>query len=75
MRLECDDLDRSVYVNRIRASKWIQLHEAAGFKVVSWSVESNDGVRTAFDAGRLPYLEKYSETDRFSQILDIVLRK
>lgn len=62
--------NRSIYVNRLRVSDWIKVHEEAGFAVTVHETFISEAVRRAYQNQRLPYLNRYSETDAVtSQVL------
>jgi len=66
---------RSVYVNRLRVSEWIRLHLAAGFSI-SWTRGyENSLIRNIFNSGGVQYLSKFSDEDRFTCRLDLMVEK
>jgi ubiquinone/menaquinone biosynthesis C-methylase UbiE len=63
-------LNRSGFVNRLRQSEWIALHEKTGFTITKSKLTFSKHIRKLYDAGKLSYLDKFSEEDRFcSQIV------
>ncbi len=68
--------NRSNYVNRLRASEWIELHESFGFKIVSKHMETNDYIHDSYkNKSELKYLLKYSENDAISSEIHLVAKK
>jgi len=68
--------NRSNYVNRLRASQWIDIHESVGFKIISQNTEINEYIRDNYKTSpKLKYLLKYSEYDAISTELHLVAKK
>ena len=55
--------NRSIYVNRLRLSHWIELHNKAGFLVSVHETFTSKAAGEAYEKNSLPYLRRYSETD------------
>lgn len=59
--------NRSNFVNRLRASEWVRLHETVGFNIIAQSTEPDAFIRQHYlNDKRLKYLRKYSEHDAIS---------
>lgn len=59
--------NRSNFVNRLRASEWVRLHETVGFTIVAQSTEPDEFIRQHYrNEKRLEYLRAYSEHDAVS---------
>lgn len=68
--------NRSNYVNRLRASEWIALHQSAGFKILINDTESNKHIMENYKSeAKLKYLLRYSEYDAISAQIFIVAIK
>ncbi len=68
--------NRSNYVNRLRASDWIEIHESAGFKIINNDTETSDYIRDNYKTkSKLKYLLKYSEHDAISTKIYLVGKK
>jgi ubiquinone/menaquinone biosynthesis C-methylase UbiE len=58
-------LNRSGFVNRLRQSEWITLHEKAGFRITDTQLFQSEHIRKLYSAGKLGYLDRFSEDDRY----------
>ncbi|MFN2391407.1 MAG: class I SAM-dependent methyltransferase [Pyrinomonadaceae bacterium] len=68
--------NRSNYINRLRASEWIKIHESAGFKIINNYTEISDYIRDNYKTkSKLKYLLKYSEYDIISTGMHLVAKK
>ncbi len=68
--------NRSNYVNRLRVSDWIALHEEVGFKIIEAETETNDYIRDNYGIrNELKYLLRYSNRDAVSSELCLVARR
>ena len=66
---------RSLYVNRMRASDWIQLHIEAGFDI-RWTNSFESSVaRRHFLNGKLKYLRAFRSSDRFIHRIELIAVK
>jgi hypothetical protein len=68
-------LNRSVYVNRLRQSEWIELHKNAGFEIVCAEPITNNHIKNLFENGGVQYLSKFKPEDRFISGLLLVAKK
>ncbi len=68
-------MNRSIYVNRLRQSDWIRMHQNAGFEIVETVPAINDHIKNLYENGRLQYLSKYKPEDRYVSGLLLILRK
>lgn len=68
--------NRSNYVNRLRASDWIEMHESAGFKIINQHTVINEYIRDNYKTKKnLKYLLKYSEYDAVSGAIHLIAQK
>lgn len=67
--------NRGAYVNRVRYSQWIELHEQAGFEILRTDKKESEHIRKLYNEGKLQYLSEVPEGDRFATEIDIVVRK
>lgn len=67
--------NRSSYVNRLRKSDWIKLHEGAGFKIKSVDTIDSEHIRSLYKEGKLAYLDKYFDEDKFCTTINIACIK
>lgn len=67
--------NRSNYVNRLRQSEWVRLHQQAGFTTVEKELHLSDLMQSLHQAGKLPYLNRYPEEDRYCSRIEIHGRK
>jgi ubiquinone/menaquinone biosynthesis C-methylase UbiE len=68
--------NRSNFVNRLRASEWVDLHESAGFDIVSKDCETSSYIQENYRSDpQLSYLTRFSEADAISTWLYLAARK
>jgi SAM-dependent methyltransferase len=67
--------NRSTYVNRLRKTDWLKLHESAGFKIKSVDTEDSERIRSLYKEGKLAYLDRFSEEDKFCKTINIFCAK
>lgn len=67
--------NRSIYVNRLRISEWIKLHEGAGFEVEILKTWESPAVKKKYREKAIGYLEKYSEEDAITSQIFIKVTK
>ncbi|MGG7666668.1 class I SAM-dependent methyltransferase [Dyadobacter sp. BHUBP1] len=67
--------NRSIYVNRLRMSEWVRLHEQAGFKVEILKTWESPAVQKKYRKKAIAYLQKYSETDAITSQIFIKATK
>ncbi|MES2555990.1 MAG: class I SAM-dependent methyltransferase [Bacteroidota bacterium] len=67
--------NRSNFVNRLRQSEWVQLHQHAGFTTIEKELDLSDFIQTLHQSGKLPYLDRYPEEDRYCKRIEIHCRK
>lgn len=67
--------NRSVYVNRLRSSEWVSLHQEAGFKIEKTENIIDNHTKQLFESGKLKYLNKLKPEDRFVSNIILVARK
>jgi len=67
--------DRSIYVNRLRQSEWIKLHEDAGFEILQVDQKNNEYIKNLFEKGAVQYLKKIKPEDRFVSAILLIVRK
>jgi SAM-dependent methyltransferase len=58
-------LNRSGFVNRLRQSEWVALHEKAGFMITDKELKFSEHIRNLYPSGKLSYLDRFSEDDRY----------
>jgi SAM-dependent methyltransferase len=68
-------INRSIYVNRLRQSEWIELHKNAGFEIVYAEPIINNHIKNIFENGGVQYLSKFNPADRFASALLLIVRK
>lgn len=68
--------NRSNYVNRLRSSDWIKLHEDKGFNIISSKTKASEFVQSRLKRDpALHYLRNYSESDAISTDIELVAEK
>jgi SAM-dependent methyltransferase len=67
--------NRSIYVNRLRISEWIKLHEEAGFNVDVLQTWKSPAVQEKYRLKQIDYLQKYSEDDAITSQIFIKVTK
>lgn len=67
--------NRSIYVNRLRQSEWVSMHEKQGFTILHKEITMNEHVKDLFTCGNLKYLSKYKPEDRFASSILLVAEK
>jgi SAM-dependent methyltransferase len=67
--------NRSIYVNRLRQSEWIKLHEDAGFEILLVKTGYNDHIKKLFEKGEHQYLNRIKPEDRFISSILLVAKK
>jgi len=68
--------NRSNFVNRLRASEWIKLHESLGFEIVnSDTLTSDHVVKNLPLEGKLDYLKGFSESDAVTTEIHLTAKK
>lgn len=67
--------NRSIYVNRLRQSEWVSLHERQGFTILQKEITINEHVKDLYKGGSLKYLSKYKPEDRFISSILLVAKK
>jgi ubiquinone/menaquinone biosynthesis C-methylase UbiE len=67
--------NRSTYVNRLRYSQWINLHEASQFNVLHTEKEVSRAIGGEMAQGRLAYLNRYSNEDATTAQMLLVAQK
>ena len=68
-------MDRSIYVNRLRQSEWIDMHKNAGFEIVETKPVINDRIKNLYENGGVQYLSRYKPEDRYVSALLLILKK
>lgn len=68
--------NRSNYVNRLRASEWVELHKWAGFEIVEAHTKPNEYIKENLRKDNsLKYLLKLPESDAVSGVIHLAARK
>ncbi len=68
--------NRSIYVNRLRASDWLKLHQSVGHKNTEMTVFSRSNiVAKLFKEGKIDYLKKYSDDDASIAQIRVIAQK
>ncbi len=67
--------NRSIYVNRLRQSEWIDMHKNAGFEIVETKPVINDRIKNLYENGGVQYLSRYKPEDRYVSALLLILKK
>jgi SAM-dependent methyltransferase len=68
--------NRSNFVNRLRASEWVELHESQGFTVISKETDTSDFIlRNYATDPKLSYLTRFSAYDASSTAIRLVAVK
>lgn len=67
--------NRSSFVNRLRQSEWVKLHEDAGFTTIKKVVGESDHIRKLYESGKVQYLNEYAPEDRFASKIALYCKK
>ncbi len=67
--------NRSSFVNRLRQSDWVTLHQKAGFTGIEKKLTVSEFIRSLHQSGKLNYLDGFSEEDRYCSQIEIHCRK
>ena len=67
--------NRSSFVNRLRQSEWMKLHEDAGFTIIQKEVGESEHIKKLYDSGKVQYLNKYGVADRFASKIALYCKK
>ena len=68
--------NRSNYVNRLRATDWIELHKSIGFKIISSKFVENKYIKDNYLTDEsLKYLRKFSDVDAIAGQIQIIVKK
>jgi len=67
--------NRSSFVNRLRQSEWVKLHQNAGFTIIQKVVTESEHIKNVYESGKLEYLNSYSREDRFTSKIALYCKK
>ncbi len=67
--------NRSNFVNRLRQSQWVKLHQDAGFTAIETELYLSETIQVLHQSGKLPYLDRYPEEDRYCKHIELHCRK
>lgn len=68
--------NRSIYVNRLRASEWLKLHQSVGHKNIDLTIFSRSNiVAKLFEEGKIDYLKRFSKDDASIAQIRLIAQK
>jgi len=67
--------NRSIYVNRLRVSDWVNLHTVSGFKIFCLETKESELIKELYLKGQLGFLDKFENSDRFVYSLLLCAQK